>query len=78
MQKAGSVVANADNGVDREQGGEIAQRIKCDAMPIACALGGMARKTLFVLLADSINPDECLTNKSARIDIMNVPVAGAG
>jgi hypothetical protein len=47
-------------------------------MPIACALGGPARKTLFVLLADSINPDECRARKSARIDIMDVAVGGAG
>ena len=61
-----------------EQGGKLARRIKCDSMPIACALGGPARKTLFVLLADSINPDECRAKKSARIDIMDVAVAGAG
>ncbi|MBV8055697.1 MAG: SMP-30/gluconolactonase/LRE family protein [Deltaproteobacteria bacterium] len=61
-----------------EQGGKLARRIKCDSMPIACALGGPARKTLFVLLTDSINPDECRAKKSARIDIMDVTVAGAG
>jgi hypothetical protein len=47
-------------------------------MPIACALGGISRKTLFVLLADSINPDECRARKSARIDRMDVSIAGAG
>jgi len=61
-----------------EQGGKIAQRINCDSMPIACALGGPERKTLFVLLSDSINPDECRVKKSARIDIMEVAVGGAG
>ena len=61
-----------------EQGGKITQRTKCDSMPIACALGGPARKTLFVLLADSINPEECRANKTARIDMMEVSVAGAG
>jgi sugar lactone lactonase YvrE len=61
-----------------EQGGKVAQRMKCDSMPIACALGGIARKTLFVLLADSINPDECRAKKSARIDITDVAIAGAG
>jgi sugar lactone lactonase YvrE len=61
-----------------EQGGKLARRIKCDSMPIACALGGPGRKTLFLLLADSINPDECRAKKSARIDIMDVAVAGAG
>jgi sugar lactone lactonase YvrE len=61
-----------------EQGGKVAERIKCDSMPIACALGGPARKVLFVLLADSINPDECRAKKSARIDCMEVTSAGAG
>ena len=61
-----------------EQGGRLAERIKCDSMPIACALGGVARKTLFVLLAESINPDECRAKESARIDVMEVAVAGAG
>lgn len=61
-----------------EEGGKIAQRIRCDSMPIACALGGLARKTLFVLLADSINPEECRAKRSARIDVMEVAVAGAG
>jgi sugar lactone lactonase YvrE len=83
------IALDADNGLwvasplSREllyvqQGGKITQRIKCDSMPIACALGGPARKTLFVLLADSINPEECRAKRSARIDVMEVAVAGAG
>ncbi len=83
------IALDADNGLwvasplTREllyvaQGGKIQEKIECDSMPIACALGGSARKTLFVLLSDSINPDECRAKKSARIDIMEVPIAGAG
>lgn len=83
------IALDADNGLwvasplTREllyvqQGGKISERIKCDSMPIACALGGTARKTLFVLLADSINPDECRAKRSARIDVMEVDVRGAG
>jgi sugar lactone lactonase YvrE len=83
------IALDADNGLwvasplSREllyvqQGGKITQQIKCDSMPIACALGGPARKILFVLLADSINPDECRAKRSARIDVMEVAVAGAG
>jgi sugar lactone lactonase YvrE len=60
------------------RGGTIAERVECDAMPIACALGGPNRKTLFVLLSESIDPDECRTKKSARIDTMEVGVGGAG
>jgi sugar lactone lactonase YvrE len=61
-----------------KEGGAVADRIKCDSMPIACALGGQDRKTLFVLLSDSINPDECRANRSARIDTMPVSVSGVG
>jgi sugar lactone lactonase YvrE len=61
-----------------KEGGSIAERIQCDSMPIACALGGPDRKTLFLLLADSIDADECRAKKSARIDTMEVAIAGAG
>jgi sugar lactone lactonase YvrE len=61
-----------------EEGGRIAQRIKCDSMPIACALGGPGRTVLFVLLADSINPDECREKKTGHIAVMDVTVPGAG
>jgi len=61
-----------------KEGGEVTDRAGFESMPIACALGGPRRKTLFVLFADSINPDECRAKRSARIDTIQVPVAGAG
>lgn len=61
-----------------KDGGAVTDRINCDSMPIACALGGAARKTLFVLFADSIHPAECRERMSARIDTMEVAIAGAG
>jgi sugar lactone lactonase YvrE len=60
------------------EGGAVTDRIQCDSMPIACALGGPSRKTLFVLFSDSIRPEECRQRKSARIDTMEVAVGGAG
>ncbi|MGH7949242.1 MAG: SMP-30/gluconolactonase/LRE family protein [Candidatus Binataceae bacterium] len=60
------------------EGGRIAERIACDSQAIACALGGADRKTLFALLAESINPDECRAKRSARIDVGQVEVPGAG
>src|SRR5579883_1602 len=42
-----------------KQGGEVTERIKREQLPIACALGGPARRTLFVLSADSVDPGEC-------------------
>jgi sugar lactone lactonase YvrE len=61
-----------------KEGGEVTDRAGFDSMPIACALGGPKRKTLFVLFSDSINPDECRAKRSARIDAIQVPVAGVG
>jgi len=61
-----------------EEGGNVTDRAKFDSMPIACALGGPRRRTLFVLFADSINPDECRAKRSGRIDMITVPVGGAG
>jgi sugar lactone lactonase YvrE len=60
------------------EGGEVAERLKFDTMPVACALGGPERKTLFMLTSDSINPDECRARKASKIWIKEVAVAGAG
>jgi sugar lactone lactonase YvrE len=60
------------------EGGEVAERLKFDTMPIACALGGPGRRTLFMLTSDSINPDECRVKKASKIWIKEVAVAGAG
>ncbi len=61
-----------------KQGGQIAERIKREQMPIACMLGGPTRRTLFLLTSESVNPDECRTKRSARIETTEVEVAGAG
>jgi len=61
-----------------KKGGEVTERIKRDQMPIACALGGPGRRTLFVLSADSVIPDECRQKRSARVEITEVEVPGAG
>jgi len=61
-----------------KKGGEIAERVKREQMPIACALGGPARRTLFLLSSDSIDPDECRARRSARIETTEVEAAGAG
>lgn len=59
-------------------GGQVAERLEFDTMPIACALGGPDRRTLFMLTADSIDPDECRTKKTSKIWTKEVAVAGAG
>jgi sugar lactone lactonase YvrE len=61
-----------------KRGGEVTERIKRDQMPIACALGGPGRRTLFLLSSDSVIPDECRQKRSARVEIAEVEVPGAG
>jgi sugar lactone lactonase YvrE len=59
-------------------GGAVAERLKFDTMPIACALGGPDRRTLFMLTSDSIDPDVCRAKKTSKIWFKEVAVAGAG
>ena len=47
-------------------------------MPIACALGGVDRRTLFILTAPTIDPEECRAHPASRIEIARVDVPGAG
>lgn len=60
------------------EGGEVTDRVPTDQMAIACMLGGDDRKTLFVLTAESVEAEECQKLRSARIELMDVPVPGAG
>jgi sugar lactone lactonase YvrE len=61
-----------------KQGGQMSERIKREQMPIACMLGGPARRTLFLLTSESIDPDECRAKRNSRIETTEVEVAGAG
>jgi sugar lactone lactonase YvrE len=60
------------------EGGEVSERIPTETQAIACMLGGSDRRTLFVLTSESLDPDECLKKKSARVETVKVDVAGAG
>jgi sugar lactone lactonase YvrE len=60
------------------EGGEVVERIPTETQAIACMLGGPDRRTLFVLTAESTDPDECVKRKSARVETARVDVPGAG
>jgi sugar lactone lactonase YvrE len=60
------------------EGGEIADRVKVATQAFACMLGGPNRRTLFVLTAETMNPDEARATMSGRIEIVRVDVPGAG
>jgi sugar lactone lactonase YvrE len=61
-----------------KRGGEVVERIKREQMPIACALGGPDRRTLYLLTSESVEPDECRSKRSARIESTVVEVPGTG
>ncbi len=60
------------------EGGEVTHRIATDQMAIACMLGGPERRHLFLLTAPDTHPDKTRAARSARIDVVEVDVPGAG
>jgi sugar lactone lactonase YvrE len=60
------------------EGGEVTHRIKVSTQAFACMLGGSDRRTLFVLTAETMNPDEARAKASGRIETVRVEVPGAG
>ncbi|MEA1671897.1 SMP-30/gluconolactonase/LRE family protein [Nitrospirillum sp. BR 11163] len=60
------------------QGGEVLERIATDQQAIACVLGGVDRKTLYVFTAESTEPAFCREHHTARLLAINVDVPGAG
>jgi sugar lactone lactonase YvrE len=58
------------------EGAEVVQRIPLDAVPLACMLGGPARRTLFIATTDSLDPGA--SDATGRIVALDVEVPGAG
>jgi sugar lactone lactonase YvrE len=61
-----------------EEGGRVTDRIQVETQAFACMLGGEDRKTLFILTAESSDPNESERNRSGRVETVQVDVAGAG
>ncbi|HEV3109165.1 MAG TPA: SMP-30/gluconolactonase/LRE family protein [Candidatus Binataceae bacterium] len=61
-----------------KRGGDVAEQIKREQMPIACALGGPRRRTLFVLTSETVEPNDCRKKRSARVEMTEVESPGAG
>ena len=61
-----------------QEGGQVSRRISLSRPAFACMLGGTDLRTLFVLTAESDNPDKARAELSGRIEIVEVDVPGAG
>jgi sugar lactone lactonase YvrE len=64
--------------VRMREGGEIIERISLEQDAIACMLGGEDRRTLFILTAESRDPEWCRLNYKARVLMTRVEVPGVG
>jgi sugar lactone lactonase YvrE len=73
-------LANPDrNEVIRvREGGEVTRHVKTSTMAFACMLGGPDRRTLFILTAETFDPDEARVKASGRVETVRVDVPGAG
>ena len=60
------------------EGGEVSERIPTGEQAIACMLGGADRRTLYVCVSPTIDPEICLADRKTRIDAVRVDVPGAG
>lgn len=60
------------------EGGEVTDRIIVENQAFACMLGGDDRKRLFILTSATSDPEECQTSRSAKIEYVDVAIAGAG
>jgi len=60
------------------RGGEVTERIRVATMAIACMLGGPKRTTLFVCTSESLTAEDCRAKRSAKIEVVEVSVPGAG
>ena len=60
------------------EGGEITHHIDVATQAYACMLGGPQRKTLFMLTAETTNPEGAKAKSSGRIEIVQVDVPGSG
>jgi sugar lactone lactonase YvrE len=60
------------------EGGRITHRVEVDQGAYACMLGGSGRQTLFILTADSADPDECAASRKGKIETCPAPYPGVG
>ena len=60
------------------EGGILLDRIEVETNAYACMLGGEDRKTLFISTSKDSSEEACLTDQSAKLEVIRVDVPGAG
>ena len=60
------------------EGGEVLETIAVEDHALACCLGGLDRRTLYMTTSFELEPQACLANPSASVLTTRVEVPGAG
>jgi sugar lactone lactonase YvrE len=60
------------------EGGKVSDRVKSEQEVFACMLGGPARRTLYLLTANSSDPAQTAADRAGRIEATEVTIPGAG
>ncbi len=60
------------------EGGILLDQIEVETNAYACMLGGKDKRTLFISTAKDSGEEACLAHQSARIEVVEVDVPGAG
>jgi len=73
-------IPNAEGVVRVREGGEITDRVMLDggARAYACMLGGADRRNLYICCGTTHDGKLAVATRPGRIDMVRVPVAGAG
>lgn len=66
---------NTGDVIRVEQGGALTDCVKAIGNAYACMLGGVDRKTLFVLTSETDDPVEAVSMRSGRIEMVDVSVS---
>ena len=73
------IASPTSNAVVRiEKGGRITDTIKTPKGAFACMLGGKERKTLYVILSNSSDPEEAQLSPEGEIHSIEVDIPGSG
>ena len=73
------VASPSTNDVIRvQEGGALLDKVEVDRGAFACMLGGENGNTLFISTANDSTEENCLKEKSARIEVIDVDVPRAG
>ena len=60
------------------EGGQVTDRVTVENQAYACMLGGDTRQRLFILTAESSDPEECRNSKSGKVEFVDVAIPGTG